>query len=50
MEELSPNDDLAAAQLYFERRHACYWDGFDETEEHLEALTQDAVERGMAPG
>ena len=48
--EQAPNDGLAAAQLYFERRHACDWDGLDETEEHLEALTQDAVERGMAPG
>ena len=27
------NDGLAAAQLYFELRHAYDWDGLDETED-----------------
>ena len=27
------NDGLAAAQSYFELRHACDWDGLDETED-----------------
>lgn len=36
--------------MYFELRHACDWDGLDETEERLDALTRDAIERGIAPG
>jgi len=48
--EQAPNDGLTAAQLYFELRHACNWDGLDETEEHLDALTRDPIERGITPG
>ena len=48
--EQAPNDGLTAVQLYFELRHACNWDGLDETEERLDALTRDAIERGITPG
>jgi len=46
----APNDGLAASQLYFEKRHACDWEGLDELEARTEDLTAAAVERGSAPG
>lgn len=48
--ENAPEDGLAAAQLYFELRHACDWQEMPEAEARLDALTRAAVARDEAPG
>lgn len=48
--EQASDSSLAAAQLFFELRHACEWETLAEAERRVEELTQAALERGAVPG
>lgn len=46
---LSPDDSLAASQLFHEKRQAWDWDGLDELERDVDRLTKAELAAGQVP-